>query len=201
MTSPYLVKGILLKDIIDTGGNDNNFNNYYQNNNSSPINTTITNYSSMRPLLLGYQIGGHDFQNQCLAQYSFITTGSSIEVPKAYNPINNNNVRAKNYRSIMVGGCGGQGGKGGGAAVKVEAVKTVKANGGVGGYGGYGVFDTKTYENINNNSFNYILGTAGNTGNNGKKNLSILIVEPLQKQREVVVDQVIMEIVLIYLMV
>ena len=180
MTSPYLVKGILLKDIIvtdETNGDNNEFINYYEGDNSLvAFNLASPNHNSMKPRQLGYYIDGDDFNKQCLARYSFITSGTSIEVPRAYNPINGNNVRAKHYNAILVGSSGGQGGTGGGAGVKVNSGKTIKANGGIGGLGGFGTFDTTTNQKVRNDSFNYeigIAGTIGNKGNKSSKNTSL----------------------------
>ena len=182
MSNNFLVKGILLEDIIETGGNAKNFNTYYQNN-SNETNTTTTNYNSMKPLTLGYQIGGSDFSNQCTANKQKIlatdTTNDldkriEISIPTGFDTINSSNVRAKHFRAILVGSAGGGGGGGGGANIHIKSTNfngTVGgSNGSIGGYGYFSYCGENTPVSLTNNELLYInIGSVGADGSNGNK--------------------------------
>ena len=181
MSNNFLVKGIPLEDIIETGGNAKNFNTYYQNN-SSEINTTTTNYNSMKPLTLGYQIGGSDFSNQCTANKEKIIATSTneidkrigISIPTGFDTINSTNVRAKQFRAILVGSAGGGGGGGGGAEIKIKWTNASGSvggsNGSIGGYGYFSYCGENTPVSLTNNELLYInIGSFGADGSNGNK--------------------------------
>ena len=163
MTSSFLVKGEPLNNIIETGGSNNQFETHYGDSNIKTYNPG--NFNDMKPLNLGYQIGGTDFQNQCKAFTKFhsnpntSTSNVTINVPK----------NSKSFRAILVGSSGGKGGNGGDAAIKIEAGSTRKANGGNGGIGGYGNISYTNKFEINNNHYLLQLNPHGNNGNNGNK--------------------------------
>ena len=97
--------------MIEIVGNNNEFGTYYGDNNIKTTNPG--NYNDMKPLSLGYQIGGTDFQNQCKAFTKIHINPNTSDLDLSINVPSG----SKSYRAILVGGAGGSGGKGCNAAI------------------------------------------------------------------------------------
>lgn len=159
--SGYSYKGVSVNNICVNNGSTANVGGF-----SGMPATSVTNYSSMRPLTFGYTTGNPpvDICNKYAAPNTgIITTSGNHSIPTG----------VKSCRVISVGGGGGNGGGGGTATSESYTGTSSGSGGGAGGSGGYGSY---IYSNISLTGYSSIYvytgasGTNGNAGSNQKVN-------------------------------